>query len=283
MNTHPTRELRWKDAVLTVLADAGEPMHYTDIADAIAERGLRNSLGATPANSVYTTLIGAASDQVQKVGKGLFALRATPSTTAPGTPVSEQTDTTDSRATDSPDDAEVAAASDADVISRSESTDPDLPQSGMVSSFGMYWRRDDVHWIAHPELWGQETHRATPVNFSAQSGIYILYDGSRPVYAGQVGAKSEVAKLSNRLGERMFDHTRDRLATRWDRFSWFGVRPVTSSGTLLEADSRQFTSREAIDAFEAVLIEVMETPLNRQGGRWAGAVEYLQTPASQMP
>lgn len=270
--TDPNRELRWKDAVLTVLADTGEPMHYADIADAIAERGLRNSLGATPANSVYTTLIGAAADQVQKVGKGLFALRETPS--------AEETDTSTNTPDDSPDDAEVAAASDADVISRSQSTDPDLPQSGMVTSFGMYWLRDAVHWTAHPELWGQETHRATPVDFSAQSGIYILYDGSRPVYAGQVGAKSEAAKLSNRLGERMFDHTRDRLATRWDRFSWFGVRPVTSSGALLEADSRQFTSREAIDAFEAVLIEVMETPLNRQGGRWAGAVEYLQTAAA---
>lgn len=44
--------LGWKDAIVSVLEKAGGPLHYTEIAQQIAERGLRTDLGATPANTV---------------------------------------------------------------------------------------------------------------------------------------------------------------------------------------------------------------------------------------
>ena len=49
-------DLTWRDAIQRVLAGASEPAHYTDIAEAIAEQGLRTELGATPANSVVSTI-----------------------------------------------------------------------------------------------------------------------------------------------------------------------------------------------------------------------------------
>ncbi len=45
-------ELSWRDAITVVLKDNSGPMHYTAIAEAIAERGLRTEFGATPANDV---------------------------------------------------------------------------------------------------------------------------------------------------------------------------------------------------------------------------------------
>lgn len=46
--------MEWKEAIASVLKSADAPMHYTDIAEEIAKRKLRNrtELGATPANTV---------------------------------------------------------------------------------------------------------------------------------------------------------------------------------------------------------------------------------------
>jgi|SRR5580692_750564 hypothetical protein len=44
--------MEWKDAIVKVLSDAGTPIHYTEIAEQIVERGLREELTATPANTV---------------------------------------------------------------------------------------------------------------------------------------------------------------------------------------------------------------------------------------
>ena len=69
-----------------------------------------------------------------------------------------------------------------------------------------------------PRLLGVQQTGSTPVNFTEQVGVYVLYDVHRPVYVGRV--------TEPRIGIRLFDHTRDRLTGRWDRFSWFGVRGV---------------------------------------------------------
>jgi hypothetical protein len=50
----------WKGAIQAVLQGISSPMHYSDIAQQIAEKGLRrdDELGATPANSVVATIVG---------------------------------------------------------------------------------------------------------------------------------------------------------------------------------------------------------------------------------
>jgi len=46
------KNLGWREAIIEVLKAAAEPLHYTDIAEQIAEQGLRSDFGATPAASV---------------------------------------------------------------------------------------------------------------------------------------------------------------------------------------------------------------------------------------
>ncbi len=39
------KQMRWREAILTVLGDSSEPMHYADIAQAIIDNGYRTSVG----------------------------------------------------------------------------------------------------------------------------------------------------------------------------------------------------------------------------------------------
>jgi len=48
--------IEWKDAIITVLRDAKEPMHYAEIAAQIAQRSLREDLGATPPSTVVSII-----------------------------------------------------------------------------------------------------------------------------------------------------------------------------------------------------------------------------------
>ena len=43
-------ELPWKEAIISVLSERSEPMHYADVADSIAKA--RSELGATPGSTV---------------------------------------------------------------------------------------------------------------------------------------------------------------------------------------------------------------------------------------
>ena len=54
-------ELGWKEAIVKVLEKSAEPMHYTDITQAIATEGLKAKVGATPAASVRSTIYSSLS------------------------------------------------------------------------------------------------------------------------------------------------------------------------------------------------------------------------------
>lgn len=87
-------------------------------------------------------------------------------------------------------------------------------QYEIVSSFGMFWRKEAIEWTATPKLLGMQQIGATPVDFYKQLGIYLLYDGREVIYVGRTTDRP--------LGRRLFEHTIDRMTARWDRFSWFG-------------------------------------------------------------
>ena len=48
--------LSWKDAIVKVLQDSPEAMHYADIAEAIAKQNLRSDFGATPAATLNAVI-----------------------------------------------------------------------------------------------------------------------------------------------------------------------------------------------------------------------------------
>jgi hypothetical protein len=77
------------------------------------------------------------------------------------------------------------------------------------------------------------------------------------------------------LGKRLYEHTADRLSSRWDRFSWFGLLPVSESGDL-GILPESYLGPKIIPGVEAILIEALEPRQNRKRGDDLSAVEYIQ-------
>lgn len=240
------KELTWKKAIEKVLASSSNPMHYKDITEQIISEGLRKTVGATPAATVNAQIAASIKHAGEKspfirVSKGTFTLK-------------DRTTSTSS------------------VIPRKltpevgESEDEE-EQYGIVSSFGMFWRKNAVEWVRTPKLLGMQQIGAMPVDFNKQLGIYLLYDGREVIYVGRTTDRP--------LGLRLYEHTIDRMSARWDRFSWFGLLPVSDDGKLGTLPG-QYDAAKLIPALEAILIEALEPRQNRKRGDDLAAVEYLQ-------
>jgi hypothetical protein len=240
------KELTWREAIDKVLGASTTPMHYKTISEKIIADKLRITLGATPAATVNAQISASIKRDADnspyiRVAKGTFALRKTGQFHAPAvkdklTPAVEESDELEE-------------------------------QYDIVTSFGMFWRRDAIQWGATPKLLGMQQIGASPVDFNKQLGIYLLYDGREVIYIGRTTDRS--------LGRRLFEHTFDRMAVRWDRFSWFGLLPVSESGQL-GALPAIYEAAKMIPALEAILIEALEPRQNRKRGDDLSAVEYIQ-------
>jgi hypothetical protein len=237
-----SKELTWRKAIDKVLSEASGAMHYKDLTDKIIEDGLRTSLGATPADTVsahLTTALKKEGDRcpIQKVGRGLYIWKE--KTCIPRPP------DTDGR----------------------QPKDEEEEQYDVVTSFGMFWRRDAIDWASTPKILGMQQIGAEAVDFFKQIGIYLLYDGREVIYVGRATERP--------LGRRLYEHTHDRLSTRWNRFSWFGVLPVSNTGSL-GSFQETFQGSKLLPALEAILIEALEPRQNRKRGDDLSAVEYIQ-------
>jgi hypothetical protein len=239
-----TPDLPWKKAIEKILRDSPNPLHYNDISQKIIAEKLRTKVGATPALSVHTfisTSIKKEGDNspFTQIGRGIFTLKETPT----GSPQHDHPPT------------------------QTEELYEENP--GILTSLGMFWRRDCVEWNTSPHLLGIQQLGAAPVNFNKQIGIYLLYDGREVIYVGRATERP--------LGRRLYEHTLDRLAARWDRFSWFGLLPISEDGQL-QAAPTTYPKESIIPALEAALIEALEPRQNRKRGDDLAAVEYLQKP-----
>lgn len=149
-----------------------------------------------------------------------------------------------------------------------------------ITNYGHFWRRDRVNFGkkgSRGELWGY--HGAIKnelfVDFRDQIGIYVLFSNTREVvYVGQAGSGT------NRLLSRLRAHTRDHLRDRWEFFSWFGLRQHNKDGSLSNKqnpDSKfSGSNSDALDELEAVLIQLFEPRLNKQGSKWKDTLEFRQ-------
>lgn len=97
--------------------------------------------------------------------------------------------------------------------------------------------------------------------------MYVLADHHSVVYVGRA--------VDRPLGQRLYEHTLDRLSGRWNRFSWFGFYGVSDAGNLTEEPLTP-TLSSIVSAFEAILIETLEPPQNRRRGDDFTGVEYIQ-------
>ncbi|MFY0659257.1 MAG: GIY-YIG nuclease family protein [Shimia sp.] len=153
-----------------------------------------------------------------------------------------------------------------------------------VTSYGLFWSAEEIEWSP-----GQGNKREFRLlgrvgknrpglkvaDFRFQQGIYILFDDYGPAYVGL--AKGE------RLGARLRDHQNDHLANKWDRFSWFGFNPVSTTvdetGVLsLEKPTQDVTddTSTTIGNLEALLIATVGPKLNRQKMNFGEAEEWEQ-------
>lgn len=235
--------MTWHEAVVEVLRQNQAAMHYADIADEIIDQGLIETVGATPKNTVNAQLSTDLNENGDKskfvrVRRGEYMLREHYDGTA--TPL-ETSDTSEEASGE---------------------------ESGIVQAFGMYWQRENVLWSTRPSLLGRQNQDADSVDFCNQRGVYLLHDRRSVVYIGR--------STKRPLGRRLYEHTTDRLNGRWDRFSWFGIRGVTDKGALTEDVEMNYDEGALIATLEALLLEALEPPQNRQRGEGFRAVEYLQ-------
>lgn len=238
-------ELTWREAIAKVLGSSATPLHYKEITERIIAEGLRKNLGATPAATVNAHIAASIkhdgdSSPYLRISKGLFQARNKTAETF------------------------VEAPKLTPEVSESEETEE---QYEIVTSFGMFWRKEAIEWSPTPKLFGMQNLGATPVDFCKQLGIYLLYDGREIIYVGRTTDRP--------LGRRLYEHTLDRLSARWDRFSWFGLLPVDERGHLGSLP-QGYGASKLIPAVEAVLIEALEPRQNRKRGDDLAAVEYLQ-------
>jgi len=146
-----------------------------------------------------------------------------------------------------------------------------------IRNYGFLWERSGV-FFGKPGVSGTllgSNDRVKKADFREQSGVYLLYDKNmRPVYVGQAGQGN--ARLFNRLKH----HTDDHLWNRWEYVTWLGLCRVNATGSLSLADrpDRRLAGQvaDALDEIEAVLIQVLEPLLNKQGPRWGDAEEFFQ-------
>ncbi len=108
-------------------------------------------------------------------------------------------------------------------------------------------------------------------NLSLSSGIYLLYDDNdKLVYVG----KAESGGLANRLNE----HTRDDLANRWTKFSWFAVlKKLKREDRELSSKRAEINGKELVSFLEGFAIILAEPVLNGKRNN-INSIAYFQLP-----
>jgi hypothetical protein len=234
-----SKDLGWLDAIKQILSEEKSPLHYSEITEKILSRGLKQTLGATPSATVNAQI----SSSIKHKGDKSPFVKVSPGT---------------------------YGLKDYTVSNNTTETTKELPeveeQYEIFTCFGMFWKRDGVDWDRNRLLGAQNTN-SLHVDLYKQVGVYLLYDGREVIYVGR--------STDRPLGKRLNEHIYDRLATRWDRFSWFGLLPISEDGKLGTLP-KSYQADSIIPALEAILIEAVEPRQNRKRGDDLSAVEFLQ-------
>ena len=250
--------MSWREAIERVLAEEARSLHYSEISELILSKGYYKTEGATPDATVNAQITSSIKYQggkspFLKVSRGTYTLSG-----AKPAGVS----TAAASATIALPPATPKVLKEAQTAGVEEELD-----ESVIRCLGMYWQRDLVVWKRDPRVFGKQQALSKPVDFGVQRGIYILYDHHTVVYVGR--------SIDRPLGKRLYEHTIDRLGSRWNRFSWFGLLDVTDDGKLVQIPI-QVSLPSLIATLEALLIEALEPPQNRKRGDDFSVMEYIQ-------
>ena len=250
--------MSWRQAIERVLLEEAKPLHYSEISELILSKGYYKTEGATPDSTVNAQITGSIKHDGEKspflkISRGTFALRTSKAQNAIANTASS---------------AIALPPATPKVFKEAQvSTVEQEPDESVIRCLGMYWQRDLVIWKSDPRVFGKQQALSKPVDFGTQRGIYILYDHHTVVYVGR--------SVDRPLGKRLYEHTTDRLGSRWNRFSWFGLLNVTDEGKLVETPIK-VTLPSLVATLEALLIEALEPPQNRKRGDDFTVMEYIQ-------
>lgn len=147
----------------------------------------------------------------------------------------------------------------------------------LIKTYGMYWNPNIIDW-GKPgsgnkgQLLGEvkTPNRTTiTINFWDEQGIYILHNDFKTIYVGKAHKTS--------IGKRLRDHLTDRLAGRWDTFSWFSASDYKiTNNSVTTPGKRQISPETYIDTFEALAILIADPLLNRKRESLKGSTEAIQ-------
>ncbi len=248
--------MTWLEAIERVLKEEARPLRCSEISELILSKGYYKTEGATPDATVNAQITSSINREGEKspflkVSRGIYTLRDAALQAA---------------TTLKPSVALPPATPKILKVAQTTTVEEELDES-VIRCLGMYWQRDLVVWKNDPRIFGKQQALSKPVDFSGQRGIYILYDHHTVVYVGR--------SVDRPLGRRLYEHTIDRLGSRWNRFSWFGLLNVTDDGKLVEAPLK-VTLPSLITTLESLLIEALEPPQNRKRGDDFSVMEYIQ-------
>ena len=132
----------------------------------------------------------------------------------------------------------------------------------LIPCYGLNWDRNQIEWDRKPQLLGSpRDDNSTKVNFAGQFGVYVLYEWPNVTYAGRT--------TEGHLYDRLLRHTKDPRIGWFDRFSWFGLLSV-GADQKLESPREHLDMKQAIKAMEAILIEILSPPFNKNRGEFLG-------------
>ena len=250
--------MSWREAIERVLVEEARSLHYSEISELILSKGYYKTEGATPDATVNAQITSSIKYQggkspFLKVSRGTYTLSG-------AKPAGVSTAAASATIALPPATPKVLKEA------QTAGVEDELDES-VIRCLGMYWQRDLVVWKRDPRVFGKQQALSKPVDFGVQRGIYILYDHHTVVYVGR--------SIDRPLGKRLYEHTIDRLGSRWNRFSWFGLLDVTDDGKLVQIPI-QVSLPSLIATLEALLIEALEPPQNRKRGDDFSVMEYIQ-------
>ena len=238
--------MKWIDAIIDVLGASEGPMHYVDIANKILKEGKRGEC-KTPHISVHVVL-DAHTDIFEKDGKGRYKLN-------PAFDYKRQCDNYKST------DEQESKVIDKQITNTNNKT--------IIKAYGKMWERSKVDWSkSQPVLLGTPRKMAQYIDFNKMRGVYMLYDNN--------GLLVYVGLATNGIGARLKDHTKDKHANSWVKFSWFGIDGIKQDGTIKKSTHLQSTISDVASALESVVILGVQPPRNIKSGERMKDKEYMQ-------
>ncbi|RPI71466.1 MAG: hypothetical protein EHM38_03830 [Geobacteraceae bacterium] len=232
------------DKIIHVLSQDSKPMGYEEIAVELAEQGKIAAFGVMPRKQIRTVIDSA----ILQEGDGCPIV-----TTYPGEYLMRKN-------------ASPAHLQAAKRMDRKLGTD----RLGIITCFGHQWLRERVIWKPKTEIFGCQFQKSPRINFADQTGFYVLYSEDRSIeYIDYTGDRN--------LGDCLYEHTLDRLDGRWERFSFFCLKPINDDGTLgpLPVEAK-IGDVNVMASMKSILLELAEPRSNRRHYDYFSTLIFIQ-------